>query len=170
MTQRNSRFISSIFTFFLVTLATFSHDAFGTDVPILRKTAGAYLFGPTSVYTPLTSGSANAIFFPMGDPIPVAAVPHAGFGYQITGDTGTCKLRGGVRFSNDGVFWGPYTYVYATYATVSEADPTYTPDVDLTGLLESPRALAQFGVLVETDTTDTRGFCQAILRVDPHPQ
>ena len=170
MTIKNAKLTPFFFVFSLAIVAAASSDAIATDITILRKTPGSYLYGPMSVHTPLTSGSANAIFFPMGDPIPVAAVPHAGFGYQIIADTGTCKVRGGIRFSHDGASWSPHTYVNAGYATVSDADPIYTADVDLTGLSESPRALAQFGMLVETDTTDTRGFCQVILRVDPHPQ
>ena len=146
---------------------TFVGVAGATDVAILRKVPGSWLYGPITVYTPTSFGDTYAIFFPMSEAMPMSGISHAGFGSQIFGDSGACKLRGGARFSDDGVMWSDPAAVHTTYST-GDGPPAYTPDVDLTGLTVSPRALVQFGVLVETDTASTRGFCQAALRVDPH--
>lgn len=135
---------------------------------ILRRTPGSWLYGPEPLYTVIGAGPASVVtFFPMSDPVGTAGLLGARFSYQMTQDSGDCKLRPAVRYSNDGVNWDTPKEVNATYAT--NETPIYgTAYVDLMTLMNTPpRAYIQFGLQTLNRSTTTNAFCRGTLRVEP---
>lgn len=135
---------------------------------MLRRTPGSWLYGPEAVYTVIGAGPASVVtFFPLSEPVSTAGLPGARFSTQMTVDSGDCKLRPAVRFSNDGVNWDPAKEVNAIYVT-DETIQYGTLYVDLMTLQSTPpRAWIQFGIQTLNRTTTNNAFCRASLRVEP---
>jgi len=115
--------------------------------------------GPASVLT----------FFPLSEPMSSTGLTNARFSWQMTQDSGDCKLRPAVRFSNDGASWDTAKEVTTTFATDETAiyGAVY---VDLMALANTtPRSFIQFGLQTLNRAGTANAFCQGAMRVEPLP-
>lgn len=132
----------------------------------LRRTSGSWFWGPEELHT--SSSTATAIFFPLSDPMPTDGLIGARFSYQLTTDSGQCKLRAAIRYSDNGVAWDPHKEVNAEYADSNDeiiwGTGTY---VNLLALAGTPaKAWIQFG-LETLPETNAIAACRGTLRVEP---
>lgn len=145
-------------------LLLFAHIGAAQAGPVLRPAAGARFFGPLSVWT--AGSTSTPIFHPLSPPLPSAGVVSGRFAVQMTQDSGDCKLRAAVRFSNDGVTWDAAKEVSVTYVT-DDTVQYNTAYVDLLALAGTPaRSWLQYGVEVVNRTGATVALCNGALRVD----
>lgn len=155
-----------LFAFFVVAMVAMLASPDAVAGPILRRTAGSWFWGPVELHT--AASTATTIFFPLSDPMPAAGLTGARFSYQITSDSGECKLRAAVRYSDDGVNWDTQKEVNAEYADVNDEIIWGTGAyVNLLTLAGTPaKAWIQFGLETKPETAAIAA-CQGTLRVEP---
>ena len=139
-------------------------DADAAD--ILRKTPGSWFYGPETLYT--SSTNATTLFFPLSQPISTAGMLDARFSYQMSQDSGDCKLRAAVRYSNDGVTWDEHKEVNSEYADATDEIIWGTTYVNLMTLAGPtvPRAWIQFGLETKARSNSAVAGCRGALRVE----
>lgn len=128
----------------------------------LRRVPGSWMWGPRPVWT---DGTANPMFHPFSDPIDAGTVTNARVSIEMDQDTGNCKIRPALRYSDDGISWNSAVAIISTYRDTAGADygSTY---VDLTGLT-TPRTWVQFGIQAANQSGSAIEFCNATLLVQP---
>ena len=133
---------------------------------LLRKTPGSWFYGPETLYTSATL--ANTLFFPLSQPISTAGMLEARFSYQLTQDSGDCKLRAAVRYSNDGIGWDEHKEVNSEYADLTDEIIWGTGYVNLMTLAGPtvPRAWIQFGLETKARSNSAVAGCRGALRVE----
>lgn len=62
---------------------------------------GAYLLGPKAVWT---DGTSTPLFHPLSRPMSSAGLNDARVSTSMEQDSGNCKIRPALRYSNDGFF------------------------------------------------------------------
>lgn len=136
--------------------------------PLLRSTSGSRFYGPTSVWT--GASTTVPVFHPLSPPIAAAGLLSARFAAQMTQDSGDCKMRVAVRFSNDGVGWDASKDVGAAYVTddVVQYGTTYVDLQPLAGA--TSRSWIQYGVDVMNRSTATVAACNAQMRIEEQTQ
>lgn len=95
-----------------------------------------------------------------------AGLLNARVSIELGEDSGTCKMRPALRYSDDGVTWGTANYIVsATYRETNGI--TYgTAYSDLSGQ-ETPKPWIQFGVQVANESAGAIQLCNATLLVEP---
>lgn len=135
-------------------------------VTTLQRTPGSWFYGPSPVWT--AGSTSNHNFFPLSPRMQFNTVSAARFSYQMTNDTGDCKLRAAIRFSNDGIEWDTAEDVVSAYSDADNEVIYGTSYVDLTAVAgTTPRAWVQFGVEAVNRSTSNVAFCNATLRIEP---
>ena len=139
-------------------------SAFATD-PLLRRTPGSWLYGPTPVWTDGNAGTPY-MFHPMSETIAQGTTHLVRVSYQVSENTGNCQIRPAIRFSDDGVNWETPKELYTAWQSGNNV--TYTQDfVDINSLTStSPRAWMQFGVQTDNTSGASVNFCKATLRIE----
>lgn len=159
------RFLALVPVAFAVVLGLTS-DAAAVD-PLLRRSPGAWFYGPTAVWTDATAGGAF-MFHPLSEPIPSAGLLGVRVSYQLSEDTGSCQLRAALRYSDDGINWETPKEIYTAWQDGNGVK--YQQDyVDIIALSQTPpRTWVQFGVQTDTDTgVNAVHFAKAAIRVEP---
>jgi hypothetical protein len=129
----------------------------------LRRTPGAMLFGPKGVWT---DGTTTAFFQPLSDAIPSAGLINARVTFEMSEDSGYCKMRPAMRSSVDGIGWDASAAIDATWRT-SSGIVYGSSYVDLSQIV-TVRQYVQFGVDVANDTGGSGfQFCNATMMVEP---
>lgn len=134
----------------------------------LRRTPGSWFYGPTTVYTVIGAGPASVVtFFPLSEPIPMRGLVNVRVSYQLTQNSGDCKLRPAVQFSSDGSNWDSAKELNTTYVT-NETVAYGTTFVNLTTLdATPPRTWVRFGLQTLNISGTVNAFCQGSLRIEP---
>jgi hypothetical protein len=80
-------------------------------------------------------------------------------------DSGNCKIRPALRYSNDGITWDASKDIVAGYRTTEGIDwgTTY---IDIS-VGTTPRAWVQFGVEAANESGSVINVCNATLRIEP---
>lgn len=142
-----------------------TRETFAADV--LRRTPGALMFGPTSVWT---NNNTNAIFHPLSPPMPTANMVKIRVAYQLSELSAGCRFRPSVRFSNDGAaFDGEQPIDVTNLSWIATNGATFYPGyIDLTAVPNTTfRSWVQFGVEAKNDVGGTIiGNCNATLRIE----
>lgn len=128
----------------------------------VRKVPGAWLWGPKAVWS---DGTASPMFHPLSDAIDTGNVTFARATIEMDQDTGNCKIRPAVRYSDDGIAWGAPAAISAGYRTTIGIDYG-TTWVDLTSLTTA-KNWVQFGVEVANDGGSGIHHCNATLMIQP---
>lgn len=144
----------------LVLIATSAGPAFAT----IPRTKGSWLFGPSPVWT---DGSTNPSFRPLSDPMQAKGLISVRVSTEMSEDSGNCKIRPALRYSNDGITWDADKEIVAGYRTTEGVDwgTTYIDITTLAGT--TPRAWVQFGVQAANEAGTAINVCNATLRVEP---
>jgi hypothetical protein len=106
---------------------------------IIPRTTGAWLFGPMPVWTNGTT-STPGLFHPMSKAIDAKGLISARVSTEMSEDSGNCKMRPALQYSNDGISWDTHKEIVTTFVTTNTIDYG-TSYVDLTALAATtPRA------------------------------
>lgn len=133
---------------------------------LLRRSPGSWLYGPVALWT--VGSTSTVTFFPLSEPMRSSDVNAARFAWQMTQDSGDCKLRGAVRFSNDGVNWEAAKSVDAQYSDANDEVVWKTAFIDLTSVTDAPpRTFIQFGLQTVNRSGSAIALCNGTLRVEP---
>lgn len=151
----------------IVTIALFVAligGARATDV--LVRTPGSWFYGPIAMWTAGSTSTPN--FFPLSPRMQFNTVSSARVAYQMTNDSGDCKLRAAIRFSNDGVDWDAAEELAATYSDADNEIIYGTSYLDLTAVAgTTPRAWVQFGIETVNRSGSNVVMCSGTLRIEP---
>ncbi len=130
----------------------------------VRKPAGAWQFGPDTVWT---DGTTGAFFQPMSEAMPSVGIAKIRVTIEMSEDSGFCTMRSALRWSDDGIGWGAVTPINGTaYLTANGVTPG-TTFVDVSSL-GTPKAWVQFGVQTAEDAgSSVIQLCHATLVVEP---
>lgn len=137
---------------------------------LLRQVPGSWYYGPETLYTVIGAGPASVLtFFPMSSAMTSSSVAKARFAWQMTQDSGDCKMRPAVRFSSDGLNWDAAKEVSAGAAYATDETVRYDPAfVDLQGLAGTTnKTYMQFGLQTLNRTGTAVAFCRGAMRVEP---
>ena len=135
----------------------------GESRATVRNTSNSWVFGPTPVWS---NGSTDTdIFHPLSDPLSSTGVLEVRTSLEMSQNSGYCKIKPAVRYSNDGVSWPDGDKDFGQWRTADGIDfgTTYT---DITALGVSARAFVQFGVIVRNVSGSRIETCNATLRVE----
>lgn len=128
----------------------------------IRKVPGSWLWGPRAVWT---DGSASPMFHPFSDAIDTGNVTYARASIEMDQDTGNCKIRPALRYSDDGINWGSAAAIITTWRATPGIDYG-TTWVDLTALATA-KNWVQFGVEVVNESGSAINHCNAALMIQP---
>ena len=128
----------------------------------IRKVPGAWLWGPKAVWT---DGTSSPMFHPFSDAIDTGSVTYARASIEMDQDTGFCKMRPALRYSDDGITWGTPVAIIAGYRATIGIDYG-TTWVDLTGLATA-KNWVQFGVEAANESGSDVNHCNATLMIQP---
>ncbi len=128
----------------------------------IRRAPGSWVFGPKTVFS---DGTTNPQFIPLSEGLASAGMINVRVTSEFAEQSGNCKFRAALRWSDDGITWGASTNLVAGYT--STPGITYGSGyVDIT-VLGTPKPWVQFGVEV-ANTSGTRvELCNATLMIDP---
>lgn len=160
--------LSRIFAGLAATVLLFFALTAPADADTLRRLPRTWLWGPTPTWTNGTT--TTPIFFPLSDPMESSGLISVRVSIEMGQDSGNCKMRPALRYSDDGVTWDPAKEIVAAYRTTEGTDygTTY---IDITGLAGTTvRAFVQFGVQVVNEAGAARENCNATIRVEPKEQ
>jgi len=130
----------------------------------IPRVRGSWLFGPYPVWS---DGTTNPAFRPMSDPLESKGILSVRVSTEMSEDSGACKIRPALRYSNNGVDWDPPKEIVAAYRATEGIDwgSTY---IDISQIVGTPaRAYVQFGVQVANESGTTIQLCNATIRVEP---
>ncbi len=130
----------------------------------IPRVRGSWLFGPAPVWT---DGTANPSFRPLSEPMESKSLLSVRVSTEMSEDSGNCKMRPALRYSNDGVTWDAPKEIVSTYRTTEGTD-WGTVYIDITQLAgTASRAYVQFGVEVANEAGSAINICNATIRVEP---
>lgn len=134
----------------------------GSAYATIPRTKGSWLFGPSPVWS---DGTTSPSFRPLSDPIQAKGLLNVRVSTEMSEDSGNCKIRPALRYSNDGINWDASKDIVAGYRTTEGIDwgTTY---IDISAGT-TPRAWVQFGVEVANESGSAINVCNATLRVEP---
>lgn len=132
----------------------------------LQRVPRSWLFGPQTVWT---DGTATPTFHPMSEPIESAGVINVRTTFEMEQNSGNCKVRPALRFSNDGTTWDteqeyPDDASYRTTNGITWGS-VYTDITVVTNA--APRAYVQFGVQAANTSAGAIQLCSVTLRIEP---
>lgn len=128
----------------------------------LRRTPGSWVFGPKVVFS---DGTANPMFIPLSDGLSSAGMINVRVSTEFAEQSGNCKVRPALRWSDDGITWGSATNMVTTY--LSARGITYgSTYIDITAL-GTPKPWVQFGVEVANTGGSRVEVCNASIMIDP---
>jgi hypothetical protein len=114
-----------------------------------------------------TDGTTTAKFHPMSKPIEATGLIAVRVSTEMGEDSGSCKIRPALRYSDDGVTYDTSKEIVATYR-ITEGIDWGTTYVDITTLAgTTPRAYVQFGVHAANESAGAIQVCNATIRVEP---
>ena len=144
----------------IVTVLGATSSAFAT-IPRVR---GSWLFGPAPVWT---DGTTSPAFRPLSEALESKGLLSVRISTEMSEDSGNCKMRPALRYSNDGVGWDASKEIVAGYRTTEGIDwgTTYIDITQLAGT--TTRAYVQFGVEVANEAGSAINVCNATIRVEP---
>jgi len=152
------RLLPLIATLAVLAVLFASPNAEGT----LRRTPGSWVFGPKVVFS---DGTANPMFIPLSDGLSSAGLINVRVSTEFAEQSGNCKFRPALRWSDDGITWGAATNMVATYLTAPGI--TYGSSyIDITAL-GTPKPWVQFGVEVANNSGSRVEVCNASIMIDP---
>lgn len=128
----------------------------------IRRTPGAWLYGPDTVFS---DGTTTPMFVPLSDPLASAGLLNARVSTELVATSGQCKVRPALRWSDDGVVWGPSSSIVAGYRSTIGIDYG-SAYLDLT-ILGTPKPWIQFGVEVANVSGTRVEVCKASVMVEP---
>ena len=128
----------------------------------LRRTPGSWLFGPRPVWTDGTSGPT---WHALSEPMSSAGLINLRVSTELDENSGNCKIRPALRWSNDGVAWDADVAIVTTYRTTVGIDYG-SGYVDITAL-GTPKPWVQFGVEAANNSGTRVEICLAAILVDP---
>lgn len=160
------RFFARYMILALLATAGLGSNAEAANV-VLRRTAGAFFWGPRAVWT---DGTTTAIFHPMSEVMTANTLTGVRVSFQLAEPNGsTCRIRPAIRFSNDGVTWDPPQALDATnlpYAT-NEVPVFGTAYVDINSVPSATaRSWVQFGIQAANASAGSASTCNATLRLE----
>lgn len=130
----------------------------------IPRVRGSWLFGPAPVWT---DGTSNPAFRPLSEPMESKGLISVRVSTEMSEDSGNCKMRPALRYSNDGIGWDAEKEIVAGYRTTDGID-WGTSYIDITGLAgTTTRAYVQFGVQVANEAGSAINVCNATIRVEP---
>lgn len=130
----------------------------------LKRLPHTLLFGPIPVWT---DGTTTAdLFHPLGPGIESAGLLGVRVSTEMDQNSGNCKIRPAIRYSNDGLGWGGDVLVVAAYRSTPGIDygSTY---VDLSTLGATAGAYIQFGVHARNTSGTRIEHCNATVLIEP---
>jgi hypothetical protein len=129
----------------------------------IRRAPGAYLFGPTAVWT---NNTVVDVFHPLSDPMPSAQFNSVRWTQEMSQSTGNCEIKAALRYGPDGVVWDAAQNVANVYRATDGVD-VGTGYVDVvTGF--NQKAWVQFGVNVRNVNAGTKfENCNAAIQIEP---
>lgn len=156
--QSDPRSLVVLFVLIIAVLGS-TAPAFAT-IPRVR---GSWLFGPAPVWT---DGTTSPAFRPLSEPLESKGLLSVRISTEMSEDSGNCKIRPALRYSNDGVGWDAAKEIVAGYRTTEGIDwgTTYIDITQLAGT--TPRAYVQFGVEVANEAGSAINICNATIRVE----
>ncbi len=127
----------------------------------LTRAPPAMLLGPQAVWA-----NGSQMFHPLAGPMASANMTSLRVSYELSQDSGDCKLRPAVRFSGDGVTWGSVKELDSTWL-IQDAVRYGEDFVDLLSLTSTPpKSWLQLGVQVANESGGALTVCNATLRVE----
>ncbi len=131
----------------------------------IPRTRGSWLYGPHAVWS--TGSTSTWVFHPLSEPVSAGGLTEARFSWEMTENSGSCKARVAVRYSNDGIAWDTSKEVGSWQTTAGPFwGSTYVNLLTLGGG-NVPMAFVQFGVQVQKDSGSAIQLCNITLRVEP---
>lgn len=128
----------------------------------IRRTPGSWVFGPKTVFS---DGTTSPHFIPLGDGMSSAGMINVRVSTEFAEQTGNCKARPALRWSDDGITWGAATNMVAAY--LSTPGITYGSSyIDIT-VLGTPKPWVQFGVEVANVSGSRIELCNVSIMIDP---
>ncbi len=136
--------------------------AVGDADATIRRTPGSWVFGPTTVFS---DGTTNPMFIPLSQGLSSAGMINVRVSTEFAEQSGNCKFRAALRWSDDGITWGSSTNMIAGYTSAPGISygSTY---IDITAL-GTPKPWVQFGVEVANVSGSRVELCNATLMIDP---
>lgn len=132
----------------------------------ILRVPGSWFFGPQAVWT---DGTTNALFQPMGEPIPAAGLNNVRVSVELQQNAGNCKIRPALRWSADRVTWSNASPILnpATWQSGNGELPG-TAYIDIIGGgVGTPKPWVQFGVDAANSAGTRVELCNATLLVEP---
>ena len=114
-----------------------------------------------------TDGTTTALFHPLSEPIATAGLLNVRTSIQLSEQSGTCRIRPALRFSNDAVTWNADVAIdNATLPYITANSIVYGPTYIDTTTLATAGAWVQFGVQAANASAGAIGLCNATLRIE----